>query len=271
MYHRFERMQWDKIGTFLRVCSLRIMKYFCLILIHLFSVVATAAFSQTESVPIPTPKPELKRTEQFPNAEKIMKTPNGRSIHQAACPALLSGKIEGKILSPIKEADCGLETPLEITSFNNVAVDVPVVLSCGMAISMVDWVQKLQPLAISTMKSRVAVLNVSTSYQCRLRNGSSVGKVSEHGFANALDVLGFELEDGQRISVLKDWKTLELNEESDREDIGNKKSQLLKTAGKAACDYFTTVLGPESNSLHADHFHFDLGCHGKTCDYRICE
>jgi hypothetical protein len=35
--------------------------------------------------------------------------------------------------------------------------------------------------------------------------------------------------------------------------------------------YFTTILGPGSNASHADHLHFDLGLHGKTANYRICE
>jgi hypothetical protein len=38
-----------------------------------------------------------------------------------------------------------------------------------------------------------------------------------------------------------------------------------------ACGYFTTVLGPGSNLAHATHYHFDLGVHGKSGNYRICE
>ena len=39
----------------------------------------------------------------------------------------------------------------------------------------------------------------------------------------------------------------------------------------AACTYFMTVLGPDADKFHQNHFHVDLGCHGKTCTYRICE
>ncbi|MBU2089188.1 MAG: extensin family protein, partial [Alphaproteobacteria bacterium] len=30
-------------------------------------------------------------------------------------------------------------------------------------------------------------------------------------------------------------------------------------ARDSACRYFNTVLGPEYNTAHADHFHLDLG------------
>ena len=39
----------------------------------------------------------------------------------------------------------------------------------------------------------------------------------------------------------------------------------------SACGYFTTVLGPGANAAHAEHYHFDLGLHGKSGNYRICE
>jgi hypothetical protein len=39
----------------------------------------------------------------------------------------------------------------------------------------------------------------------------------------------------------------------------------------SACGYFTTVLGPGSNAAHKNHLHFDLGQHGKSGKYRICE
>jgi hypothetical protein len=31
------------------------------------------------------------------------------------------------------------------------------------------------------------------------------------------------------------------------------------------------VLGPGSNAAHESHFHFDLGKHGNSGNYRICE
>ena len=48
-------------------------------------------------------------------------------------------------------------------------------------------------------------------------------------------------------------------------------ASVLSALRTSACGYFTTVLGPGSNAAHANHLHFDLGQHGKSGTYRICE
>ena len=91
----------------------------------------------------------------------------------------------------------------------------------------------------------------------------SVGKrgvYSEHGFANAVDVTGFTLEDGRKIAVEANWMPAAAPE-----------GRLLRLAHDAACGDFTTVLGPEADEEHHDHLHLDLGCHGQSCTARICE
>ncbi|MGM9092579.1 extensin family protein, partial [Campylobacter jejuni] len=52
--------------------------------------------------------------------------------------------------------------------------------------------------------------------------------------------------DGLRIEVLEDW--------------GDDDAQgaFLRRAQKGACDVFGTVLGPEYNAAHANHFHFGM-------------
>ena len=52
---------------------------------------------------------------------------------------------------------------------------------------------------------------------------------------------------------------------------GNVESRWLMALRVSACGYFTTVLGPGANAAHAEHYHFDLGMHGKSGSYRICE
>ena len=84
--------------------------------------------------------------------------------------------------------------------------------------------------------------------------------VSEHGFANALDVIGFRLADGCAVTLSDDWT-----------DPLASAGRLLRFAHDAGCANFTTTLGLEANALHADHLHLDLGCHGKTCTARLCE
>jgi hypothetical protein len=46
------------------------------------------------------------------------------------------------------------------------------------------------------------------------------------------------------------------------------KAQFLRAAHKAACKIFGTVLGPEANSAHKNHFHVDMAerKHGPICE-----
>jgi hypothetical protein len=96
-------------------------------------------------------------------------------------------------------------------------------------------------------------------YECRGRNGDSSAKISEHAFGNAIDIVSFRLASKESIPVANVTKT------------GNEESRWLMALRISACGYFTTVLGPGSNAAHAEHYHFDLGLHGKSDKYRICE
>ncbi len=129
-----------------------------------------------------------------------------------------------------------------------------------MAGAIADWVGEVDAYARGAMESPVATLVTGTSMMCRARNGGDASALSEHGFANALDVVGFTLEDGTNISVEAGW-----------DGVARPEGKLLRQAHGAACGRFTTVLGPEANAEHEDHLHLDLGCHGQTCTARICE
>jgi hypothetical protein len=85
------------------------------------------------------------------------------------------------------------------------------------------------------------------TYSCRKQNGNNSGQWSEHAFANAWDVAGFELSDGRMIIVKSDW-----NGEAD-------KARFLKRARNMSCQIFNVTLSPDYNAAHADHFHLDMG------------
>jgi hypothetical protein len=70
--------------------------------------------------------------------------------------------------------------------------------------------------------------------------------LSEHAFANAVDVSAFVLRDGRRVSVLNGWRG------------SPKERAFLRRLHQSACKRFGTVLGPEYNAAHANHFHFDM-------------
>ncbi len=220
--------------------------------------------------------------------EEAPEPPQPARIYQAACPALMDGRVKGKLLPPIKEDECGENSPLEITEIGPVALTAPVTINCRMAEALHDWIGAVDETALGLMQSRLLRVTVSTSYHCRRRNNAPDGKISEHGFTNALDITGFELENGTRLTVLDHWPPVTYEDEATSEEEaassedGNEEAgtdegplptlaQFLRSTRDDACALFTTVLGPEANALHADHFHLDLGCHGKGCSYRICE
>jgi hypothetical protein len=96
------------------------------------------------------------------------------------------------------------------------------------------------------------------SYDCRGRNRNPYAMMSEHGRANAIDIRGFEGQDGQ-------WRFV------DNPDISK---ALLTEMKRGACERFMTVLGPGSDGFHENHIHVDLAerANGrKLCSWRMDE
>jgi hypothetical protein len=70
-------------------------------------------------------------------------------------------------------------------------------------------------------------------------------------------VAGFRLEDGTRVSVVRDWTA------------GGAKSDFLKEVRDGGCDLFATVLSPDYNAAHRDHLHLDQAQRG-SLGWRGC-
>jgi hypothetical protein len=98
----------------------------------------------------------------------------------------------------------------------------------------------------------VAAVDHAGSYSCRRIYGRSEGRFSEHATADALDITGFRLADGTRISVLRDWES------------GGPKTAFLHDVRDGSCRLFATVLSPDYNAAHADHLHLDQAERGKV-------
>ncbi|WP_052951753.1 extensin family protein [Devosia soli] len=190
--------------------------------------------------------------------------PAAERVYQTACPALLSGLVVGKMLPPIAEGICGERSPLELDAVSangrTIPLSSPVTTNCEMAGALAEWTADVDAYSRAAMDSPIAELTTGTSYMCRDRVGGDEGFTSEHGFANAIDLVGFTLENGESISVKDQWQPATAPE-----------GKLLRQSHGAACGIFTTVLGPEANADHEDHLHLDLGCHGQTCTAQICE
>lgn len=122
--------------------------------------------------------------------------------------------------------------------------------TCSMAASLQLWLDRAQQSARETMGSSIARIDHLGAYSCRRMYGRDSGPWSEHATGNAIDIAGFLLEDGTRISVLRDW-----NADGD-------KAAFLRGVREDACDVFGTVLSPDYNAAHRDHFHLDQAPRG---------
>ena len=137
------------------------------------------------------------------------------------------------------------------------------------------WVDKhLQPQAKAAFKEPVKRVRNASSYVCRRRNNSPNGKLSEHALGNAFDISAFTFASGKTVTVKAGWRR-KGNGGSAADDIANAivssaspASRFLRGAHKGACKEFSTILGPDANAAHHDHFHFDLGRGGR---YLICD
>ncbi|WP_230291267.1 extensin family protein [Croceicoccus sp. Ery5] len=119
--------------------------------------------------------------------------------------------------------------------------------SCSVNAALHWWMQhRVQPAAEDILGSRVASLQHLGTFNCRRINGGSQGRWSEHATGNAIDIAGFTLEDGRRLTLSADWQ-----------NAGNPEGAFLRAVRDGACDAFGTVLSPDYNALHADHFHLD--------------
>jgi len=157
---------------------------------------------------------------------------------------------------------CGTERPYELAAVydGRVSLKPVALLRCPMIPQVERWSREtIIPAARYYFGADVVEIAVAGSYSCRPMNHVSGAKLSEHGYANALDVSGFSLSNGRKISVKRDWNG------SDAEQA------FLRVVHRGACQQFTTVLGPNYDSAHADHFHVDLARHGINGLKRICK
>ena len=184
--------------------------------------------------------------------------------YQTQCPAVISGQIQASLLPPISEGECGEQSPLSVTGIlvngRMVPLSGEATLSCQLATTLPQWGEALDGFLQSRENTELATINIGTSYSCRERVGGTSDRMSEHGRADALDVVGFSFADGRTLTVEGDWPAADAPE-----------GKFLRFAHDAACSSFSTTLGPEANAEHHDHFHLDMGCHGSTCEARLCE
>jgi hypothetical protein len=122
-------------------------------------------------------------------------------------------------------------------------------MRCPLARAFAGWVREaVQPEAQRRLGSAVRRIESFGTYSCRPVNSQGGARLSEHAFANAVDVAAFVLADGRRITVRDGWNG---GDEAARE--------FLRAVHRAGCRRFSVGLSPDSDAFHYNHLHFDLG------------
>ena len=118
-------------------------------------------------------------------------------------------------------------------------------VTCPLASTFAGWARfGVDRAARQILGSALERIETMGSYNCR--NVAGTDRLSAHAHANAIDVSGFVLADGRRITVLADWTG---GTQAERE--------FLRVIHISACKRFGTVLGPEYNAAHANHLHLE--------------
>jgi len=125
--------------------------------------------------------------------------------------AILLKDVDAVIIpqSPIKERACGTPAPVRLVSLGKarqVAFSPPALVNCEMVAALHTWiVNRVQPLARKHLGASVIKVEVMSDYSCRKSFGRLSSRLSEHAFANALDIRGFVTDKTQTAYLLHDW------------------------------------------------------------------
>lgn len=164
--------------------------------------------------------------------------------------ALAAGDVDFTPDPPRAEGDCHVLNGVRLGEGVSPLKPSGPLMSCQEALAFVTWERHgVQPAAYSTFGEGVTQIEHFGTYACRPMRGHRSG-LSEHAFANAIDVSAFHLSDGRMISILRDYRG------------GGDKGRFLHQVHDRACMIFGHTLGPDFNADHKDHFHLDMGLWG---------
>lgn len=182
-----------------------------------------------QSTSILTPRPDIRACLADLGARQAAFSPLPDKYYGAGCSTL--GTVQ---LSALKSDDARL-------TLSNLG---PV--TCPLAETFAAWARfGADRAAQQILGSPIVRIETMGSYSCRNVAGSE--RRSAHAVAQAIDVSGFVLADGRRITVSSNWH-----------DPSPKVRQFFATIQASACKRFGTVLGPAYNAAHSDHLHLEL-------------
>lgn len=174
--------------------------------------------------------------------QRVMAQRRARSRGAVCGDPDLQGETVGFV--PGRLSACGIQDAVKVRSVSGIPLSQEALIDCPTAKALKSWVDKGVKPAIGTAGGGVLQIKVAAHYACRTRNNQPGARISEHGRGRAIDISGFRLRDGSEITLVQDWG---------RRETG----AMLRKMHQRACGIFGTVLGPDSDRFHKDHFHFD--------------
>ena len=211
-------------------------------------LLATTVAAMAETIPLPRPRP-VSIPGDLVTAETAV----------SPCRSRLAEVADFKPLPSITgPGDCTATDLVALDAVfapdgRRIAISPAATLRCTMAEAVTHWIRDDVALAIGTLGKSLRGVETLDSFDCRHRNGIALGKISEHGRANALDVRALKVVNGAAI---------ELTDASVDKSLREKLRQ-------TACTRFTTVLGNGADAYHDSHVHLDLI--ERSNRYRICQ
>jgi len=124
-------------------------------------------------------------------------------------------------------------------------------VTCTMALALERFEAIVQEEAEHHLGRRVTRISHIGTYACR-EMAAYPGWVSEHSYANAIDIASFELVGGREVSVLRDYGRADA-------EAPNARARFLRAVARRAFDdeVFAVVLTPAFDRAHRNHFHLD--------------
>jgi len=147
-------------------------------------------------------------------------------------------------LVDVGDLACGIDDPVRVTAISGIRLSQPALVGCGTARRLADWLTGVaQAQAQVHLGARITEVRTFGSYACRTRNNAG-GRRSEHARGRAIDIGGFTLSTGARVTVARDWGDTPAGD-------------FLREIWRKGCGPFSTVLGPGADRHHRDHLHLD--------------
>ena len=197
--------------------------------------------------------------------EAIPSTPAPRKAAAARSTSIITAKPEAQVcfadlgtrqadFTPLPDqyygAGCSTVGSVRLASLRSDRADLRLVglgpMTCPLADTLAGWARfGVDRAAQQILGSPLVKIETMGTYSCRNIAGSP--RRSAHATGNAVDISGFVLADGRRITFSGNWA-----------DKSPQVQRFFTTIRQSACKRFGTVLTPAYNVAHHDHLHLEV-------------